>query len=67
MSRPRQDDHIKLANTPTGDNELSCANCGTRLIIVLPIPLAEWVRITKSFARAHQHCPPASNANLGHP
>lgn len=51
-------DHITLANTPTGDNEISCAHCGTRIIIVLPVPLAEWVRIIKSFSRAHHHCRP---------
>lgn len=63
MSRPRTD-HIQIANTPTGDNELTCANCGTRIIIILPVPLAEWVRIIKSFGRAHSRCLPRTATHV---
>jgi len=53
-----KDGHISLAEiTPTSQLH-ACANCGTRVILLLPMPVREYARHLRAFERAHKRCEP---------
>lgn len=51
-------DHIRIANMPDGRYEMICENCKINTILTPPMPLDEFLRLTKQYATQHKNCKP---------
>lgn len=50
-------DHVTVTKL-AGTDFFHCERCRTRQEFTLPMPIDEWVKLCRTFSKAHKNCKP---------
>lgn len=58
----KRNDHIRIANLPSGHYRIFCLHCGQHYTPALPCPVDIFLATVRQFAATHAGCQPQDGA-----